>query len=974
VRSWSWTAVGLLLLVFALCNFAFGSPLMPAGDVDSSYKMVLNDAFARGLVFGRDVVFTFGPLGFLHATMFDPRTYSWIVLFNVAWAGFVAAGLVAAGRASGASPLRVGIVGLVFLFCALEPDAKFYAFCALVTLLAFRASPDRASPLLLAAVALLAVFSLMKFSFLILSAVLLVLIAAARLRRDGRGAVLLLGGWAALVCLAWVAAGQPPAALGDFLRQGFAMAAGYPEAMATPGPVQDVRLAATSAALLAGALVWSETRSSGVRGLFHAAAVAAILAVGLRHGFVRHLSHGLTAVYALSAVTALYAGLAAPGRGRWLGLLGGVAAAIALAMLAARPETADYWRFVRANGPRALVRGAGVAGGWERYRREWRTANARLAGAHPLPPLEGSVDLFTIGQAWVLARGLPLRSRPVFQSYQATSPALAALNARFLGERGARNLVWDHQTIDGRYPTLDDGPAWLEVIRHYDLTRWTGQVAVLERRDAPRPLRLSPLGTTDAGFGERIQVPATTDPVWVRIDLPETLAGRLARTFLKSPEVGIEIALRSGDTEQYRLVPDMGRAGFLLSPLVEWPNAFVEFLSPRWRERLAPWDVVSLRITGGRQARRAFGPRARIEFSALEFRHQATLDAEAAGDVGRPLDLGTHALADEASVRRDGTGLAIEARGTDPRVVLGALAPSRRGERPAFLTFDVEQPHAGTFQVFLRPWGEEFSEDGSARFQLSAGRHRVRVPLPESRHLVEVRVDPGTRPGTYRLLGASIAPATGDLSLGPQPLAEARGPYFLASVPGREAELAYVPAVGLDAFGEDALPPAVGPEALFPAPRPVADVRLVPDGGTLELVATGRDPRVLLGRIPPSPPGEVRLLRLAVESFTPDILQMYWRRRGDDDFSERRSRLFPLLPGRHLLQVPVVQDPEAVEFRLDPGTRPGRVVLLGAGVSGATTEGALPSAAGPGTRGASAARRSAGSAAEDPRHPARAAR
>ncbi len=44
----------LLLMPFA--------PGMPTGGIDGSWPYGLNEAIARGYVFGRDVVFTFGPL------------------------------------------------------------------------------------------------------------------------------------------------------------------------------------------------------------------------------------------------------------------------------------------------------------------------------------------------------------------------------------------------------------------------------------------------------------------------------------------------------------------------------------------------------------------------------------------------------------------------------------------------------------------------------------------------------------------------------------------------------------------------------------------------------------------------------------------------------------------------------------------------------------------------------------------------
>ena len=53
-------ATGALIIAWLLL-MPF-SPGMPTGGVDGSWPYALNEAIARGYVFGRDLIFTFGPL------------------------------------------------------------------------------------------------------------------------------------------------------------------------------------------------------------------------------------------------------------------------------------------------------------------------------------------------------------------------------------------------------------------------------------------------------------------------------------------------------------------------------------------------------------------------------------------------------------------------------------------------------------------------------------------------------------------------------------------------------------------------------------------------------------------------------------------------------------------------------------------------------------------------------------------------
>ena len=81
------SAAGLLLLVaFAVFRLPPWLPLfaVESSGVDPSWQMLLNEAVPRGWTFGRDLFFTYGPFGFIHARMYHPET--WAVVIAV-WVG-----------------------------------------------------------------------------------------------------------------------------------------------------------------------------------------------------------------------------------------------------------------------------------------------------------------------------------------------------------------------------------------------------------------------------------------------------------------------------------------------------------------------------------------------------------------------------------------------------------------------------------------------------------------------------------------------------------------------------------------------------------------------------------------------------------------------------------------------------------------------------------------------------------------------
>src|SRR5436190_24172076 len=61
--DWVFRVLGFLTLVF----ISFSVPLFPAAELDPSWRMVLGKFFVESRQFGTEVVFTYGPLGFVMA-------------------------------------------------------------------------------------------------------------------------------------------------------------------------------------------------------------------------------------------------------------------------------------------------------------------------------------------------------------------------------------------------------------------------------------------------------------------------------------------------------------------------------------------------------------------------------------------------------------------------------------------------------------------------------------------------------------------------------------------------------------------------------------------------------------------------------------------------------------------------------------------------------------------------------------------
>jgi hypothetical protein len=267
----------------------------------------------------------------------------------------------------------------------------------------------------------------------------------------------------------------------------------------------------------------------------------------------------------------------------------------------------------------------------EDKRHSFRSYNTYATGlrARTFPDLDihGTADVYPISQTVALPLSLTCRPRPIFQSYSAYTPKLAEMNATHLrSDRAADHIFFDVWTIDGRFAAQDDSLSWPELLTRYDIMGMAGRYILMEKSVTPRQYELIPIGETLASFDEAIEIPSMKDgPIWVRIDIRQSLWGNVAAMFYRPPRVSLILSNRSGGLYSSRLLPAVARAGFLLSPVVADRESFFALASTNWQHELANLEAASARITaeGGREVASHYqSPPVQVRFYRLDFQRQ----------------------------------------------------------------------------------------------------------------------------------------------------------------------------------------------------------------------------------------------------------------------------------------------------------------------------------------------------------------
>lgn len=588
---------------------AFYSDYPVINFIDNSWTLAFHEAFIRHLQAGRDIIFTYGPWGFL-ARGYHPATH--LVAVTV-WGFLTAVFLIAGWRLArtlsanrNISWLWLGVLAAV----ASTPlgndfDVRLVVWIALLLGLHFFVETEGFTSAQALLVISLGCLSLVKFTGLVEAAIVISLITANDLFRRGRCPWSLLL-WVGSLLGFWILAGQQVQFFGAYLVNSWQITSGYTEAMmegATDGwnLIGFLVLGAWMMIFLTK-ICWEKNQWWGALPL---AGFGLMLLVVFKLGYVRHDQHELGAAMALLAISLLILVLVrADGKKK-------TASAILLLVASTGFASAvfHYWlpynglpvqlaRTLKANNLLAPL--ASVPADY--LRSEYTEFLARVKNNYPLPAMADTTDTYSYDQTVVFSHGFKYRPRPIIQSYSVFTPRLAEINAAWLrSSEAATNVLFRIQPLDNRFPSLEDGLSWPELLTRYEIHQTAAAAEtylLLTRSATPQPYHFTLLKNVVASFTENIKLPAATNGLfWVEIEIKKTFAGKLVEILYKTPVLHLVVNLRNHEERRFRLVPGMARAGFLLSPLVADNHAFAALFTAAGRESLADLQVESMTIS-----------------------------------------------------------------------------------------------------------------------------------------------------------------------------------------------------------------------------------------------------------------------------------------------------------------------------------------------------------------------------------------
>lgn len=541
---------------------------------------MLDYAHSHRLQFGQDLVFTFGPLGYLANRYFFPETAVESVIAVLLLTASFIAGIYRLSRQC-LLPTQILLWVVVLYLCAnIDPrfDLLLYTslFCWGFACLKFDGRELLISCIVLAL--LFAFGTLVKGNFIFAGGLVAVFASIDLLaRRQFINASIIASTSIVAFAIGWMICHQQTGNIPAYFSGVCQMVSGYDETMIVEGLPALLSRGLIILICVAFAIIFGASRS-GLPPLRSAALGCWVLTLTWliwKHGFTRakpdHMGFFFGFAPLVSMLMAFQSRQSSSSR-----------IAVASAMLACTITilTLEAWllpgfwpsllqpvKSLASNGISLCV--------FDHYQTEMTMAfdetKVRTFLSETLRRIDsGDVDVFGHDQSYAILSGLHYHPRPVFQSYSAYNRDLDKKNAVFYQSASAPPFVlFSLNPIDFRFPPLEDSMVLGNLLFCYESVFTEKHFLVLRKNRSPAP-RKRMVAAGELPLDGKISLSDfPTNVLWLEIELHPSLPGRIKQLLYKGPHTRLAFFLSGSAKRITAFAPaPMLAAGFVANPLL----------------------------------------------------------------------------------------------------------------------------------------------------------------------------------------------------------------------------------------------------------------------------------------------------------------------------------------------------------------------------------------------------------------------
>jgi hypothetical protein len=165
------------------------------------------------------------------------------------------------------------------------------------------------------------------------------------------------------------------------------------------------------------------------------------------------------------------------------------------------------------------------------------------------------VDVVTWEISYIYSNQLTYNPRPVIQSYQAYNDYLDSLNRdKYNSAESPEFILFENQTINNQHPTFIESKTRLAMLANYQYVDLDDDLMLLQKRAEPLDyVEVSTTGGTSR-LNEEIPLKQTDDLLMMSFDIQYSLPGKLMRTLYQPPPLYVTVTFDNGDQETFKAI------------------------------------------------------------------------------------------------------------------------------------------------------------------------------------------------------------------------------------------------------------------------------------------------------------------------------------------------------------------------------------------------------------------------------------
>jgi len=554
---------------------------LPYSSLEFSWIIGLNLAILHGLQFGKDIIFPFGPLGFIYYPAYCEFN-TWLISSAACLFAhcLLIYSIILMIKKLSIRPIDCVLMGLALMLALTlavpqqTPIEYKLLFSVLILLYLSIVSPLEPKTQLILYVFvsfIMAAATLIKFTAMATSgSILIFMVIFCLCKKQISYLCCILFSYIVSILILLAASGQKITNFPSYLLNSYEISYGYNSAMTTSGPGIQVITGFCIAALFIFLTLNSIFKKKSNLIYFTLMSWGFVF-VSFKHGLIRHDPIHIYILFANALLVFCFIYIT---NKKQLTLLMRSLILILVFILGASIFEWSPRQMIPDIGGQLKMLGSAISLATDDAAGKAKILEDAKSGIRKVYSFQDatlqyignkSVDIMPWEISTAYAYNLNWSPRPVFQCYSAYTDKLDMLNSRYFESDNAPDiLLYAIGTVDKRYPLFDAPATFRTILKNYKPVLVDGIYIILRKADTHNLLPSKTISVIDTQLKEPIPVPKTNGYLFAKIYMDYNLLGKTAKLFYKTPNVNIKL-IANGMEVKHDFIFSTARNGIFLS-------------------------------------------------------------------------------------------------------------------------------------------------------------------------------------------------------------------------------------------------------------------------------------------------------------------------------------------------------------------------------------------------------------------------